>query len=149
MKFLILLFITISSVFGKYSSLIEKNHIDLTGHWLASIEYQNKKMWEEKVLKDYMEDFISIDPFFGIGPLVDKRVDEDNKKSDLISSVEYAWFIKKFEVPKNWTGKSILLNLGKGNWSSEIWFNGKPINPLKIFKASNNVLKIQRQEYDS
>ena len=31
----------------------------------------------------------------------------------------------------------------------EIWFNGKPINPLKIFKASNNVLKIQRQEYDS
>ncbi len=31
----------------------------------------------------------------------------------------------------------------------EIWFNGKPINPQKIFKASNNVLKIQRQEYDS
>lgn len=31
----------------------------------------------------------------------------------------------------------------------EIWFNGKPINPLKIFKASNNVLKIQRQEYGS
>ncbi|PCI46683.1 MAG: hypothetical protein COB49_08115 [Alphaproteobacteria bacterium] len=31
----------------------------------------------------------------------------------------------------------------------EIWFNGKPINPQKIFKASDNVLKIQRQEYDS
>ena len=31
----------------------------------------------------------------------------------------------------------------------EIWFNGKPINPQKIFKATNNVLKIQRQEYDS
>ena len=31
----------------------------------------------------------------------------------------------------------------------EIWFNGKPINPMKIFKASNNVLKIQRQEYGS
>lgn len=31
----------------------------------------------------------------------------------------------------------------------EIWFNGKPINPFKIFKAANNVLKIQRQEYDS
>jgi len=31
----------------------------------------------------------------------------------------------------------------------EIWFNGKPINPMKIFKASDNVLKIQRQEYDS
>ncbi|VAV99365.1 Peptidase, M23/M37 family [hydrothermal vent metagenome] len=31
----------------------------------------------------------------------------------------------------------------------EIWFNGKPINPQKIFKASGNVLKIQRQEYDS
>ncbi|MCF8473766.1 MAG: M23 family metallopeptidase [Emcibacter sp.] len=30
----------------------------------------------------------------------------------------------------------------------EIWFNGVPINPQKIFKASNNVLKIQRQEYD-
>ena len=31
----------------------------------------------------------------------------------------------------------------------EIWFNGKPINPQKIFKASGNVLKIQRKEYDS
>ncbi len=31
----------------------------------------------------------------------------------------------------------------------EIWFNGKPINPMKIFKAADNVLKIQRQEYDS
>ncbi|MCK5425741.1 MAG: M23 family metallopeptidase [Emcibacter sp.] len=31
----------------------------------------------------------------------------------------------------------------------EIWFNGKAINPQKIFKASDNVLKIQRQEYDS
>lgn len=31
----------------------------------------------------------------------------------------------------------------------EIWFNGKPINPSKIFKAADNVLKIQRQEYSS
>lgn len=31
----------------------------------------------------------------------------------------------------------------------EIWFNGQPINPFKIFKAADNVLKIQRQEYDS
>ncbi len=31
----------------------------------------------------------------------------------------------------------------------EIWFNGKPINPFNIFKAADNVLKIQRQEYDS
>jgi len=29
----------------------------------------------------------------------------------------------------------------------EIRFNGKPINPMKIFKATSNVLKIQRQEY--
>ncbi|WP_321391295.1 peptidoglycan DD-metalloendopeptidase family protein [Emcibacter sp.] len=31
----------------------------------------------------------------------------------------------------------------------EIWFNGKPINPLKLFKAADDVLKIQRQEYTS
>lgn len=31
----------------------------------------------------------------------------------------------------------------------EIWFNGKSINPVKIFKAEEDVLKIQRQEYDS
>lgn len=31
----------------------------------------------------------------------------------------------------------------------EIWFNGKSINPVKIFKAAEDVLKIQRQEYDS
>jgi murein DD-endopeptidase MepM/ murein hydrolase activator NlpD len=29
----------------------------------------------------------------------------------------------------------------------EIWFNGKPINPLKLFKAAEDVLKIKRQEY--
>ncbi|WP_417318157.1 peptidoglycan DD-metalloendopeptidase family protein [Emcibacter sp.] len=29
----------------------------------------------------------------------------------------------------------------------EIWFNGKPINPLNLFKAAEDVLKIQRQEY--
>lgn len=31
----------------------------------------------------------------------------------------------------------------------EIWFDGKPTNPMKIFKAAEDVLKIQRQEYDS
>nr|WP_281277199.1 peptidoglycan DD-metalloendopeptidase family protein [Luteithermobacter gelatinilyticus] len=30
----------------------------------------------------------------------------------------------------------------------EIWFNGKAINPLKLFKAAEDVLKIQRQDYD-
>jgi len=31
----------------------------------------------------------------------------------------------------------------------EIWFNGKPINPLTVFKAADNVLKIKRQSYSA
>jgi murein DD-endopeptidase MepM/ murein hydrolase activator NlpD len=31
----------------------------------------------------------------------------------------------------------------------EIWFNGKPIDPMKVFKAANDVQKIKEQQFDS
>ena len=34
------------------------------------------------------------------------------------------------------------------NLHYEIWFNGKPINPLKVLKAANDVQKIKQQQYD-
>lgn len=42
------------------------------------------------------------------------------------------------------TGRSVSTHL-----HYEIWFNGKPIDPLKVIKAANDVQKIKRQEYDS
>ncbi|MDG1858342.1 MAG: M23 family metallopeptidase, partial [Emcibacteraceae bacterium] len=31
----------------------------------------------------------------------------------------------------------------------EIWFNGKPIDPLKVIKAAKDVQKIKEQRYDA
>ncbi len=42
------------------------------------------------------------------------------------------------------TGRSVSTHL-----HYEIWFNGKPIDPLKVLKAAKDVQKIKQQEYDS
>lgn len=42
------------------------------------------------------------------------------------------------------TGRSVGTHL-----HYEIWFNGKPIDPLKVLKAANDVQKIKQQKYDS
>ncbi len=42
------------------------------------------------------------------------------------------------------TGRSVSTHL-----HYEIWFNGKPIDPLKVLKAANDVQKIKQQKYDS
>ncbi len=42
------------------------------------------------------------------------------------------------------TGRSVSTHL-----HYEIWFNGKPIDPLKVLRAANDVQKIKQQEYDS
>lgn len=42
------------------------------------------------------------------------------------------------------TGRSVSTHL-----HYEIWFNGKPIDPLKVIKAAKDVQKINQQNYDS
>lgn len=42
------------------------------------------------------------------------------------------------------TGRSVSTHL-----HYEIWFNGKPIDPLKVIKAAKDVQKIKQQNYDS
>ncbi len=42
------------------------------------------------------------------------------------------------------TGRSVSTHL-----HYEIWFNGKPIDPLKVLKAAKDVQKIKQQKYDS
>lgn len=42
------------------------------------------------------------------------------------------------------TGRSVSTHL-----HYEIWFNGKPIDPLKVIKAAQDVQKIKQQKYDS
>ena len=42
------------------------------------------------------------------------------------------------------TGRSVSTHL-----HNEIWFNDKPIDPLKLIKAAKNVQKIKQQKYDS
>ncbi len=38
---------------------------------------------------------------------------------------ERVWYRRTFDVPKNWSGKRVLLNLGAVDWESTVWVNGR------------------------
>ncbi len=40
---------------------------------------------------------------------------------------ERLWYRRKFTVPKDWSGKNVLLHFGAVNWESTVWLNGKKL----------------------
>ena len=40
---------------------------------------------------------------------------------------ERLWYRRTFTVPKEWTGKNVLLHFGAVNWDSTVWVNGKKL----------------------
>ncbi|MHB1686749.1 MAG: sugar-binding domain-containing protein [Ignavibacteriaceae bacterium] len=45
--------------------------------------------------------------------------------SGIMKRIEYAWYRKVFNIPKDWSGKRIFLHFGAVNWKSVIYINGK------------------------
>jgi hypothetical protein len=41
------------------------------------------------------------------------------------SYVGAAWYVREFEVPKEWEGKDLLLNLERVLWTSDVWIDGQ------------------------
>jgi beta-galactosidase/beta-glucuronidase len=37
------------------------------------------------------------------------------------------WYSRKFEMPKKWSGKRVLLNFGAVDWDATVWVNGKAV----------------------
>jgi beta-galactosidase/beta-glucuronidase len=40
---------------------------------------------------------------------------------------ERLWYRRTFAVPKDWSGKNVLLHFGAVNWESTVWVNGKKL----------------------
>lgn len=132
----------LSSTFGIRKDPFKKtwarhNGLDMAGWWKTPIYATANGVVVKAGVNGAYGNFIEIDHGNGFrsryGHLSKLKV----KKGDLVTLEQEIGLMGS-------TGRSTSPHL-----HYEIWFNGKPINPLKIFKASNNVLKIQRQEYDS
>jgi Glycosyl hydrolases family 2, sugar binding domain/Glycosyl hydrolases family 2/Glycosyl hydrolases family 2, TIM barrel domain len=37
------------------------------------------------------------------------------------------WYLRRFEIPRGWNGKRVLLNFGAVDWEARVWVNGKDV----------------------
>ena len=52
------------------------------------------------------------------------------------------WYRRKFNVPKDWAGKNVMLHFGAVNWEVDVWINGQEIPRLESDgqkRASNDL----------
>ncbi|HTD68154.1 MAG TPA: glycoside hydrolase family 2 TIM barrel-domain containing protein [Candidatus Limnocylindria bacterium] len=42
-----------------------------------------------------------------------------------VSENQRLWYLRKFEIPRGWRGKRVLLNFGAVDWETAVWINGK------------------------
>ena len=85
---------------------------NLNGLWNYAIKAKGEatpKAWDGQILVPFaIESSLS-----GVG----KRVKE----------TEELWYQRSFDVPKNWTGKRVLLHFGAVDWKSDVWVNGMSV----------------------
>ncbi|MFH1761627.1 MAG: hypothetical protein ABIA63_11065, partial [bacterium] len=119
-----LFFVIFSSLetYSKYSSHIGDDDIDLTESWQILLEHGDQDVWKNSVRKSISREFHDGNPFEGIHKFI-----PEPEKWNKISEINYVWFIKKFFLPKTKSGNMIALNIGKGHWSREVWFNEEKI----------------------
>ncbi|OGJ87973.1 MAG: hypothetical protein A2268_03795 [Candidatus Raymondbacteria bacterium RifOxyA12_full_50_37] len=101
-----------------YSSLISDNDIDLTGMWLASIEYKDADIWKDAERVKVIQNFKAINQFKGVVDLI--KADKPNEK---LAEIDYAWFVKRVFIPRTASGKMAAVNIGKTTWRYDAWFN--------------------------
>jgi beta-galactosidase/beta-glucuronidase len=44
-----------------------------------------------------------------------------------VSENQRLWYSRKFDVPRKWRGKRVLLNFGAVDWDAMVWVNGKEV----------------------
>jgi len=85
---------------------------NLNGLWNYAIKAKGEAMpkaWDGEILVPFaVESSLS-----GVG----KRVKD----------TEELWYQHSFDVPKNWTGKRVLLHFGAVDWKADVWVNGMSV----------------------
>ncbi len=51
--------------------------------------------------------------------------------SGIMSSYDYSWYRREFEVPQDWAGKSIILNFELVDWEATVYVNGSLVGTHK------------------
>jgi beta-galactosidase/beta-glucuronidase len=44
-----------------------------------------------------------------------------------VSENQRLWYLRRFEIPRRWKGKRVLLNFGAVDWETKVWVNGKEV----------------------
>ena len=44
-----------------------------------------------------------------------------------VSENQRLWYLRRFEIPRGWKGKRVLLNFGAVDWEAKVWVNGKEV----------------------
>lgn len=139
----------------------ESNKIDLSGEWslrLDSLDTGAKENWQmaweeesQKVQLPGTLDEAGIGTKDTLNPALNNYV-----LSSLTRKRQYigkAWYQKQIEIPKQWKGKSLMLNLERVLWKSTVFVNGEEVGSreslignhqyeLSNLKAGENTISI-------
>jgi predicted amidohydrolase YtcJ len=88
--------------------LVRKDWLNLNGVWELAIAKEK----EDPPLGKELSERILV-PF----PV-------ESALSGVMKRAERVWYRRTFEVPKEWTGRHVLLHFGGANWESNVWVNG-------------------------
>jgi hypothetical protein len=44
-----------------------------------------------------------------------------------VSENQRLWYLRRFEIPRRWKGKRVLLNFGAVDWETKVWVNDKEV----------------------
>ncbi|MCJ7692327.1 MAG: hypothetical protein MUO22_02785, partial [Sedimentisphaerales bacterium] len=106
--------VTAGNVWRQYPrpQMVRKDWINLNGQWEYAIRSKGlgrPGLFEGSILVP----FCAESALSGVG----KQVGEDNQ----------LWYRRKFDVPKKWAGRRLLLHFGAVDWETTVWVNGKEV----------------------
>lgn len=122
-------------IFCTYTSRAQE--YDLSGAWTVELDSANIGMENNYAGKQYSTP-INLPGTTDLAKLGTKNVLAPQltkpQLSHLTRSYSYvgpAWYSRKIKVPKNWTGKRIVLYLERVLWSSRVWVDGQAVSGVE------------------
>lgn len=122
-------------IFCTYTSRAQE--YDLSGAWTVELDSANIGMENNYAGKLYSTP-INLPGTTDLAKLGTKNVLAPQltkpQLSHLTRSYSYvgpAWYSRKIKVPKNWTGKRIVLYLERVLWSSRVWVDGQAVSGVE------------------
>ena len=57
-----------------------------------------------------------------------------------VSENQRLWYARKFNIPRGWQGKRVLLNFGAVDWDTTVWVNGKEMGAASFALHASTAL---------